>query len=231
MPRFAPVRAGIGILFVAVAAESTSGCAPISAGVQSEFRRPGRVYLLRGLINIYSLGMDSLAGKLRAENIDARVAPWMSYGGLARQLIRDYRSGNHEPICLIGHSQGVDHALSVARSLQEERIPVDLIVSLDEWLSHEIPSNVDRVVTIHKRHSFLHYQRMTSERGREVEWRDVDLRKNPYDETPGYVYHFYLDIDPRVHRIVIAEVLRVCRPAAQAAAIRVDAAPEAESLP
>jgi hypothetical protein len=187
-----------------------AGCAPRRATVLSDSRRSGRVYLIRGLLNIYSLGMDSLARKLREDRVDARVSPWMSHVDLSRHLIKTYREGNREPICLIGHSQGVDHALSVARALQKENMNVHLMVSIEEWISHEIPSNVDRVVTIHKRESSLHFEAMDGARGREVEWRDVDLSKNAYDRTPGYTYHFFIDIDPRVHRIVLDEVLRVC---------------------
>jgi len=52
---------------------------------------------------------------------------------------------------------------------------------------------------------------MDSKRGAEVEWRDVDLRRNPFTHLPGLLYHLLIDSDPKAHKIIIDEVLQVCR--------------------
>lgn len=198
-------------LVLLAAAVVLSGCAPKRPLVRTETRRAGRVFLIRGLINIYSLGMDTLARKLREKEVDARPCQWMSYTDLTKYLIKSYKEGDREPICFVGHSQGVDDAIRVSRELKKHDIPVALLVGLEEWYVHEIPSNVRRVVTIHKRDSTLYFEDMGREEGRDARWRDVDLRKNPFDKMPGYVYHLYIDIDSKVHDIVMDEVLRICR--------------------
>jgi len=154
--------------------------------------------------------MDSLGRKLREREVDARVCQWMSYSDLADYLIEQWNAGDREPICFIGHSQGVDDAIRVSRRLKEHGIPVALLVGLEEWWVDEIPSNVRRVVNIHKRDSTLYYEPMDNEHGAKAGWRDIDLRKNPFDAIPGYVYHLYIDVDDRVHGIIVDEVMNIC---------------------
>ena len=204
------------VLALAATVALAGGCVSRSPAVGSETRGPGRVFLMRGIVNVPSFGMDALAARLRDRDVDARVCPWMSYRDLADYLIRSYREGDREPICIVGHSQGVDHAVFAMRELQKHDIPVELLVSIDEWFVHGVPTNVRRVVTIHKRDSSLHFADMDRARGGEVTWRDVDLRKNRTSPMPGLAYHFLIDRDPEVHRVIIQEVLRVCHARSEA---------------
>ena len=109
-------------------------------------KRPGHVYLLRGLLNVFSLGMDQLAGKLQAAGVSASVHSYPGWRGLADEMIVKYRGGNREPIILMGHSNGADTTISIARRLQAANVPVALIVNFDPVSPEPIPANVRQVV-------------------------------------------------------------------------------------
>jgi len=109
-------------------------------------RRPGHVYLLRGIFNVFSLGMDQLAYKLEAVGVATTVANHTSWRGLADDMAAKYRAGNREPIILMGHSAGADATISIARRLQESGVPVALIVNFDPVSPDPVPSNVKQVV-------------------------------------------------------------------------------------
>ncbi len=80
---------GVGSCFSAV-----SQAAPASAA---------RVYLIRGFLNVFSLGMDSLAAELHGVGISATVASYASWQETAREIAANYKAGHRGPIVLVGH--------------------------------------------------------------------------------------------------------------------------------
>ena len=64
------------------------------------------VYLLRGVLNIFSLGLDDIAAKLRAQGIPVTVANFASWSSLADEAAAEYKSGRLKTIILVGHSSG-----------------------------------------------------------------------------------------------------------------------------
>ena len=50
------------------------------------------VYLLRGLLNIFSLGMDSLSEELKGRDVDATVHGYSEWQTLADQAAADYKA-------------------------------------------------------------------------------------------------------------------------------------------
>jgi hypothetical protein len=93
------------------------------------------VYLIRGLFNIFSLGMDEIAAKLEQEGIPASVSNHLLWAQVAAQAAADYKSGTVRKIILIGHSAGADAIAKIAARLDEQDIPVKLAISLDPGLS------------------------------------------------------------------------------------------------
>jgi len=109
-------------------------------------RKPGHVYLMRGIFNVFSLGMDQIAYKLQAAGVTATVHNHTSWRGLAGDMIANYRAGNQEPIVLIGHSAGADATISIARTLYSSGVPVALIVNFDPVSPDPVPPNVKQIV-------------------------------------------------------------------------------------
>jgi hypothetical protein len=101
-----------------------------------------KVYLLRGLTNVLSPGIDQLADDLRKKNISATVTNHLFWNSLAAEAIQDCRSGRVDSIVLVGHSLGASAAVGMAEQLQSAGIHVALIVTFDPVTKTSVPSNV-----------------------------------------------------------------------------------------
>src|SRR3984893_10399018 len=75
------------------------------------------VYLLRGLMTIFSLGMDSLAEELSKRGVYATVSNHSEWQSLADQAASNYKVRKEDPIILIGHSLGADAVMQMAAYL------------------------------------------------------------------------------------------------------------------
>jgi Thioesterase domain len=139
-----PRHALAGVLVVAcsIMLGTLFGC----SDVQAATRRPGHVYLMRGVLNVFSLGMDQLAYKLQNIGVAATVQNYLGWRGLADDIIASYRSGNREPVILMGHSAGADATVDVARRLQASGVPVALIVNFDPVSPSPVPPNVKQII-------------------------------------------------------------------------------------
>ena len=126
------------VLLMSLSAHSGANAAPA--------KRAGHVYLMRGIFNVFSLGMDQIAYKLQAAGVAATVANHTSWRSMADDMIANYRSGNREPIILMGHSAGADATISIARRLEQASVPVALIVNFDPVSPDPVPPNVKQVV-------------------------------------------------------------------------------------
>jgi hypothetical protein len=200
------------------------GCQFIRAGsmekVQAVSDRPtvGNVYLVRGLIGIFSFGMDELAEKLEAQNIRCNVYQDAQSKQLASELKRKYAAAKQrEPIVLIGHSLGADDVISIAHTLDEANIPVDLLVTIDAVNPRVVPKNVRTALNYYKPHAL---DGIPALRGIPVEPAvpgkmavyNMSLTENRKDLMVQGTNHFNIDKNPRVHEDVIKQVLQVCRP-------------------
>ena len=112
--------------------------------------RPGmaqpraHVYLLRGLMNIFSLGMDTLAEKIQRHGIYATVHNHTEWETLAEQAAAAYRAGKEGPIIIVGHSLGADAVMQMSAYLGRKGVPVALAVPFDARGSYATSSNVGR---------------------------------------------------------------------------------------
>jgi hypothetical protein len=155
------------------------------------------VYLLRGLMNIFSLGMDTLADELNRRGVYATVDNHADWQDLADSAAAKYKAGTEGPIIVIGHSLGADAAMSMAAYLGERGVPVALVVPFDGTDSYPASANVGRVLNLSQ-----HYW-MTRGPGFHGTLVNVDLRSDPN------IDHLTIDKSPRLHARVIAEVLAV----------------------
>jgi hypothetical protein len=130
-----------------------NGAVPVRPSTGQKFSQaqgPEQVYLLRGFLNIFSLGMDDLAAKLRADGISATVMNHAEADLVASRIVTAYNGGDRGPIVLIGHSLGADAVVEVADALARYNIPVALMVLFDGTEPHQIPANVATTVNYTK---------------------------------------------------------------------------------
>jgi hypothetical protein len=158
------------------------------------------VYLLRGLLNIFSLGMDTLAEELKGRGVDATVHGYGDWQTLADQAAADYKAGKEAPIILIGHSLGADSVMEMAAYLGRKGVPVALVVPFDGTKSFAASANVARVLNL--THSgTINYMRGGP--GFHGTLANIDVSSDPD------IDHINIDKSSRLHERVVAEVLAV----------------------
>jgi hypothetical protein len=120
---------------------------PESAPAVSQL--PPKVYLFRGALGpLFSTGMDRLAEKIEHAGFQARVYEFTLCDLIELQVAKSYRE-EPAPIVLIGHSMGGLCSVRMAIALQEEHIPVSLIVTVDPaHATKSVPLNVQRFINL-----------------------------------------------------------------------------------
>ena len=109
-----------------------------------------RVLLLRGWFGVFSTGMDSLADELRANGIDAEVAGHLHWSTAVADILRERSEGRSGPLILVGHSQGANNVIDMARTLESHNIQVDLLVTLAPFMQDPVPGNVLRAINYYQ---------------------------------------------------------------------------------
>jgi hypothetical protein len=124
---------------------------PIGAGTaNAATSAPGtHVYLLRGVLNIFSLGLDTIAAKLQAQGINVTVANYLSWSSLADEAAAEYRSGRTRNIILVGHSSGATILPNMVARLDQLGAPVKLAIGLDSVFRTSLAGRVGRYINFY----------------------------------------------------------------------------------
>ncbi len=184
----------------------------ISSAPKSKIRRTGEVYLLRGLANVFSTGLDSLGQKFKAKGFQVKVQNHTAWQRLADDIIirSKKRGGVSYPIIIMGHSFGADSAVTMANYLGRNGIRVSYVVAFDP--TH--PGHVDRNVR-----TVVNYYHSSSEEGKKNHLfkkgpgfsgrlQNIDVAKHP---EYGAVHHLNIDKNARIHSIVINKAMSLTR--------------------
>jgi hypothetical protein len=172
----------------------------VTAGAGRGMAEPrAHVYLFRGLADVFSLGMDTLADELNKRGVDASSHSHTDWQSIAAKVTVDFKAGKQGPIILIGHSLGADAAIEMADRLGDKGVPVALVVPFDGTQSFPIPGNVARVINFTQRD----YAFMRPGPGFHGSLNNVDLRGDPN------IGHLNIDEVPALHSQVIAAVLAI----------------------
>jgi hypothetical protein len=104
------------------------------------------VYLLRGVLNVFSLGLDDIAAKLEAQGIPVTITNYLGWSALAEEAAADYRSGKIKTIILVGHSSGATVLPDMVARLDQLGAPVKLAIGLDSVFRTSLSGRVGRYV-------------------------------------------------------------------------------------
>jgi hypothetical protein len=107
------------------------------------------VYLLRGVLNIFSLGLDDIADKLRAQGIPVTVANFVSWSSLADDAAAGYRSGQLKTIVLVGHSSGATALPDMVARLSQRGVPVKLVIGLDSVFRTKLAGSAEHYINFY----------------------------------------------------------------------------------
>jgi hypothetical protein len=108
------------------------------------------VILLRGWFGVFSTGLDSIADELKTVGIDAEVAGHLSWSNEVAQIVHDKAAGRLGPLVLVGHSQGANNVIDMARSLESHNITVELLITLSPFLQNPVPANVVKAINYYQ---------------------------------------------------------------------------------
>jgi thioesterase domain-containing protein len=137
----------VRLLFAGLAVWATLPGAALAQCAKMKPTRPGEVYLLRGLGNIFSLGLDEMGQdytKFGVENCIFNHSVWES---LANDIIeRSYRRQVNFPVIIIGHSLGAGAAPRLATRLGKAGIPISYVVMFDPVEPTLVGANVAEVI-------------------------------------------------------------------------------------
>ncbi len=110
----------------------------------------GRVILLRGLVNIFSTGMDALADRVAAAGYATEVHNHTAWRELADRCVSDARAGQlPRPFAVIGHSLGADSAIGLTGLAGRLGVPTDLLVTFDAAWVGTVARGPRRVLNFH----------------------------------------------------------------------------------
>jgi hypothetical protein len=123
---------------------SANAAVPASAGGAGT-----HVYLLRGVLNIFSLGLDDIAAKLQAQGIPVTVVNYLSWSSLADEAAAEYRSGRVRTIILVGHSSGATVLPDMVARLDQLGAPVKLAIGLDSVFRTSLAGHVGRYINFY----------------------------------------------------------------------------------
>jgi hypothetical protein len=179
--------------------------------------RVGTVYCIRGWKGVFSWGIDEMAQKLNEQGVHAYVYMPEQYPELAEKMVEEYKkSPNHEPICFIGHSRGVDSSIIISRELEKAGVPVDLIICLDSVDEKVLPANVKLC------HNFWmpgFFYGTNLFRGIPLEQEPgstgtlYNINLNEKEGEPWHefgMYHIDMDKRPKLQKHIIELILETC---------------------
>jgi hypothetical protein len=162
------------------------------------FAAEPRVLLLRGWLGVFSSGMDSLADELKARGIDAEVRRHLYWTTAVSDILRDRAAGKIGALILVGHSQGADDAIEIARALQISHVPVDLLVTIAPYGQKPVPANVVRAIDYYQAGGWG--SPLTPEAGFRGKLSNIDLADDPT------IFHLNIDKSERIHAEILREI-------------------------
>jgi hypothetical protein len=173
----------------------------------SRSRSDTHVYLFRGFMNVFSLGMDGLGSELERRGIPASVYNHLMWSAVADEAARNYKSGRTRTIIAVGHSIGADAVASFVERLGNQGVPVALAVALDDGYSITLTSGrVGKFVNLYISGGALGggiYARGQRFSGQLI---NIDLAKDPSFRRLTDLGHMNIDKTPAVQRLVMAYI-------------------------
>jgi hypothetical protein len=191
--------------------------APIGSRIDSHPPVAGKVLLVRGVLTVFSLGLDELAERLRQRGLDVQVVPASLSYAAAERLTQQYEEGRvRGPLVLIGHSLGADLLPMLARQFARRGLSVDLVVMIDSTNPGEVPPNVRRCVNLYQSNTsppwfgIVRGAPITAQ-SESTEVVNVDIRTLAKHSEAAQLHHFNIESSAWIHGLVLREVLPVFR--------------------
>jgi hypothetical protein len=184
-----------GIIAVAVVAILLAWCDLTQAAGTA------RVILLRGWFGVFSTGLDTLTDELKGLGIDAEVAGHLSWQNEIAEILRERAAGRTGPLILVGHSQGANNVIDMARALEPSHVTVDLLITLSPFMQNRVPANVVKAINYYQAPGWG--QPLEAEPGFHGTLINVNLADDPT------ISHIGIDKNSKTQTAIVREIAAV----------------------
>ena len=197
--------------------------------------------LIRGLMGVYSMGMNKVAKRLAEQGFEATAISGAIRAQEGRGLIEAAQASElPRPLVIAGHSYGGDAAVRLTRQLDRANVTVDTLILVDATTPPPVPGNVREVFHIYRSSPGTDWVPVLrgvpiNERRRkrdlpETHVINFDLRKADAPELKtAMINHFTIDASQAVQNLVVEQALAAREESQQKPAPRNDATDAADS--
>jgi hypothetical protein len=159
-----------------------------------------RVYLIRGLADVFSRGMDELGGKLRQRGFNATEHNHSEWAQIAASIAQRHRAtGGRERAIIIGHSLGADAVVYISNQLASTNTPVALAVAYDPVSRLQVSGGARRFVNLFQSNNGWAVP-LSAGPGFRGRFQNVDLHGQQH------LNHFNIEKDAGLHNKVMGWV-------------------------
>jgi predicted esterase len=160
-----------------------------------------RVILLRGWFGVFSMGLDSLTEQLKTRGINAEVAGHLSWQNEVTEILRERSAGRTGPLVLVGHSQGANNVIDIARALEASHVTVDLLITLSPFMQNRVPANVAKAINYYQAPGWG--QPLEADQGFHGKLINVNLSDDPT------ISHIGIDKSEKIQTEIVREISAV----------------------
>lgn len=165
--------------------------------------RTGEVYLMRGLMDIFSRGIDVMAAKLRRTGVYAVDTSYTEWKNWADDIIaRDKKGDVSYPVIIMGHSLGGNDASKMATYLGARGVKVDYVVAFDPTEPGYVGKNVGKVVNYYLPNG---KNRIRASKGFRGKLHNINVSDYPD------IAHTNVEKNPKLQARVIDNVVKMTR--------------------
>ena len=165
--------------------------------------RTGEIYLMRGLMDIFSRGMDSMAAKMRREGLYAMDTSYTKWREISDDIIaRSKRKEVSYPVIIMGHSLGANDASKMATYLGQNGVKVAYVVAFDPTEPGYVGKNVGKVVNYYLPNGKNRIRKGSGFKG--------SLANVNVSDMPD-IKHTNVEKNPKLQARVISRVMKMTR--------------------
>ncbi len=113
----------------------------------------------------------------RPKGSTTKVAGHLTWSAEVAEILKERAAGKTGPLVLVGHSQGANNVIDMARSLESHQITVDLLVTLTPFMQNTVPGNVVKAVNYYNSRGWG--QPLVGDSGFRGKIVNIDLANDP----------------------------------------------------
>ena len=144
---------------------------------------------------------DSVTEQLKTHGINAEVAGHLSWQNEVSEILRERSAGRTGPLILVGHSQGANNVIDMARALEASHVTVDLLITLSPFMQNRVPLNVAKAINYFQAPGWG--QPLEAEPGFRGKLINVNLADDPT------ISHIGIDKSTRIQTEIVREITAV----------------------